>query len=252
MVSSNLDRMGNDPPQTRTSWAETRLRSALITGEIPPGSPIRAERLAEEWQISATPLREALRALASEGLVTSESNRGSRASGVSVETSKEIYELRLMLEPTALRLSLLNADDAWRQEVDRSWDELKAVWHEPTDLSAVEPAHTAFHQALVSACGSESLRRLTRQLSVQSIRFRLLSAASRGGMAGAHEEHDQLYKACVALDIDRATELCATHIGITAKTMLGPQALKEVASNLGQGAQARNQLQSVLERVADE
>jgi GntR family transcriptional regulator, carbon starvation induced regulator len=244
--------MPADPPETRTNWAETRLRSALITGEIAPGSPIRAERLAEEWQISATPLREALRALTSEGLVTSESNRGSRASGVSVETSKEIYELRLMLEPTALRLSLLNVDDAWRQEVDNSWEDLQKAWHEPTDLTEVEPAHTAFHQALISACGSDSLMRLTRQLSIQSIRFRLLSAASRGGMAGAHEEHDQLYKACVALEIDRAVELCTAHIGLTAKTMLGPQGLKEIASKLGQGNQSRDQLQSVLERVADE
>lgn len=243
--------MTQAPPETRTLWAEARLRSALVTGEIPPGAPIRVERLAEEWQISATPLREALRALDNEGLVVSTANRGSRASPISVERSREIYELRLLLEPRALHLSVLNGDDQWRKSATQAWDDLKRVW-QGSDLSRVEPSHTAFHQALMSACGSESLMEVARRLSVQSIRLRLLSAAGRGGLDRAHDEHVHLYEACVAGDVDLATELCAAHIGLTVKTMLGAETLRDIANRLRAGVRADDGIPGVLDRLADD
>lgn len=251
IVGGRLGGMTEAPPETRARWAEARLRSALVTGEIPPGTPIRVERLAEEWQISATPLREALRALDNEGLVVSTANRGSRASPISMEHSREVYELRLVLEPRAMRLSVMNGDDQWRASAFRAWEELKAVWQGP-DVARVEPTHTAFHQALMSACGSESLLEVTRRLSVQSIRLRLLSAAGRGGMERAHEEHIRLYETCVAGDVDLATELCAAHIGLTVKTMLGPEALRDIAGRLRAAVSTDDGIPTVLERLADE
>src|SRR5580765_1069962 len=57
-------------PASRTEWAEARLRSTIVSGELPPGARVRVEELAAKWDVSSTPLREAIRSLAGEGLIT--------------------------------------------------------------------------------------------------------------------------------------------------------------------------------------
>ena len=85
---------------------------------------------------------------------------------------------------------------------------------------------TAFHQALLSACGSPWLLRITAQLATQSLRFRVLSSSTRpGGVAEAHREHVLLLEAALALDETRAMGLAAAHLGRTVISTLGEGAL---------------------------
>ena len=88
---------------TRADWAEHRLRTAILTGELEPGERIRIEQLAAGWHLSPTPLREAIRSLAQTGLVELSPQRGATVAGLSPEEIADIYELRLLLEPRALR-----------------------------------------------------------------------------------------------------------------------------------------------------
>jgi len=112
--------------RSRAEWAEDRLHTAIVTGELQPGERIRIEGLAADWNISPTPLREAVRALAHTGLVRVSPQRGATVAGLSPEEIGEIYELRLLLEPRALRLSLHRRSWAWRAEVESAWTHSRA------------------------------------------------------------------------------------------------------------------------------
>jgi len=227
---------------SRTEWAERRLRSTIVSGELPPGARVRVEELAEKWDVSPTPLREALRTLAGEGLITLRPQHGARVAEISPGEMEDVYATRMLLEPYVLRLSLERADEAWRARLDAAWDALEradaAGASTPLDL---EPAHTAFHQALLAGAGSEALIRITGQLTIQSLRFRILSRSSRpGGLHQAHLEHAALYEASIALDEPRAIGLLAGHLGRTVASTLGPDALETLIARirLAQGISA--------------
>src|SRR5262245_20469343 len=109
--------MPQNLPATRSDWAEERLRVAILQGELEPGQRLQANDLAERWELSATPLREAFQRLASDGLLEMLPQRGARVTDVSVDDAAQIYELRLLLEPLCLRHSLEESDDAHRTEI---------------------------------------------------------------------------------------------------------------------------------------
>lgn len=201
-------------PLTRTEWAEDRLRRAIISGKFAPGERILVEQLASKWRLSATPLREALRTLASQGLIILDAQRGARVAEVSVREMMEVYELRLIVEPYALRLSIEADELAWRSGLERAWESLRTAHASgpktPVDL---EPAHTDFHLALVAGCGSDVLTRTASLLATQALRFRTLIAPRRpGGNRQSASEHRRLCELALAGKADEATAFLATHL----------------------------------------
>ena len=219
------------PPVTRSQWAERRLRQAIVTGELAPGERVPVERLAADWSVSPTPLREALRSLASDGLLVLSPQRGARVAELSPVEMRDIYEMRLLLEPHALQLSVARRDTAWRMRVETAWDALRDVWSPPIDPAQLEPAHTEFHQALMSACGSATLLQTTRQLTTQSLRYRILSSPARDD-EGAYAEHLALYEAATQGDTTAVVRVAAAHVGMTILTVLGPSGLAEIIDRL--------------------
>src|SRR5271156_5337510 len=109
--------MSDAAPETRSDWVYKRLKHAIVSGELPPGERLVAADLARRWALSPTPLREAFQRLEGLGLVELSSQRGARVASTSLAEVEEIYELRLLLEPWALRQSLEHSDDAQRAEV---------------------------------------------------------------------------------------------------------------------------------------
>ena len=100
-----LDLVSEAPP-TRAEWVDSLLRRAIVNGELAPGQKLYAERLAEQWGVSPTPLRETFQRLAGEGLVVIEPQRGARVAPVDVRQAAEIYEIRLLLDPVAIEHSV--------------------------------------------------------------------------------------------------------------------------------------------------
>ena len=98
--------MMESAPQTRSDWVYERLKHAIISSELQPGTRLVAAELAQRWALSPTPLREAFQRLEGLGLVELSSQRGARVAPISVAEAEEIYELRLLLDPWALRRSL--------------------------------------------------------------------------------------------------------------------------------------------------
>lgn len=200
-------------PPTRAEWVDALLRRAILHGELLPGEKLYAERLAEQWGVSATPLRETFQRLAGEGLVVIEPQRGARVAPLSVEEAVEIYELRQLLDPEALRRSMLAAagDPDYLGAVEAAHRRVAARHR---SLSDYHDAHRAFHLALVSRCPNQRLVRQVTQLLDHSQRFHAVGTiASRRG--DPFEEHRLLVDAVRSGDCGRAVELLRQHLAGT-------------------------------------
>lgn len=187
------------------------LRRAILSGELAPGEKLVGERLAQQWGVSATPLRESFQRLAGEGLVVIEPQRGARVAPITVEDAAEIYQLRLLLDPVALRSSIdaasASGSNAYASSVDAALRELHRRRGSATD---VRNAHRAFHLALVAACPNRLLLRQVEHLLDQSQRFQAVAGLVKS--ADAAVEHRALYEAAVAGDADRAVAVLTTHL----------------------------------------
>jgi DNA-binding GntR family transcriptional regulator len=211
---------------SRTEWAERRLRSTIVSGELPPGSRVRVEELAAAWDVSPTPLREAVRTLAGEGLIVLQPQRGARVAEVSAAETLDVYATRILLEPMVLRLSLERSDGPWREALRVAWETLEAAHgarpRSPLDL---EPAHSGFHAALLAACDSPSLLRICGQLATQSLRYSVLTGSDPKRIPAGRREHRALLDAALAGDEPQALSLAAAHLGRSARDSLGGEAL---------------------------
>ena len=201
-----------EPPRTRAMWATERLRDALLFGDIAPGEELRETHLARAWGVSVTPLREALRQLASEGLVELQPQRVARVAPLSREHTAEVYALRLALEPVALRLSMANRADDWTLEAISALDAMRAAqFTRPVDRRSLEREHRRFHRSLVAHCGSGRLLETLGMLWNHSIRARSLANAG-ASVADLHDLHLTLYEACRNEDIDGASAAMDAHL----------------------------------------
>jgi len=199
-------------PQTRSDWVYERLKLAIVSGELPPGARLVAAELAQRWALSPTPLREAFQRLEGIGLVELNSQRGARVASTSVAEAEEIYELRLMLEPWALRQSLERSDDAHRAEVAAAHKRLFELLKPSSDDRLILEAHRAFHTALLARCPSLWTRRLTNLLAEHSQRYLLLNAHYSEHVSESMAEHHQMLEATLTGDVEQAVRLLVAHL----------------------------------------
>jgi DNA-binding GntR family transcriptional regulator len=192
---------------TRFTWAERKLKDAIIRGELKPGDKVLVTKLARDWECSPTPLREALSALAAAGFVDATPQRGARVAAVSAEDARQVYELRILLEPMALEDSLTRADDDYRTAVSRSFEDFRMVAGARQPGLVVFEAHRAFHDATYARSASDWLRRLIGLLADNSARYT--------AQLGEHDEvaeHRRIHDAILAGDTATAVTALTAHL----------------------------------------
>jgi DNA-binding GntR family transcriptional regulator len=213
-------------PRSLADRITDQLRSAILDHEFQPGDRLAAEALAARFDVSPTPLREAFARLAGEGWVVSLPQRGVRVAEVSVQEMLEIYELRALLEPMALRRSVAQGNDAWRRELRdcfASMMELSSGRLADLDGPAYgeyEARHVHFHKASLSRCGSGWLIRITDLLTDQSRRYRRLSLPIREQFASVEAEHRAIVEACLEGDQESAAVAVIAHMDNTRRAMM--------------------------------
>jgi DNA-binding GntR family transcriptional regulator len=193
------------------------LRRRIVEGELRRGARLRQEALAEELGVSRTPLREALRRLAAEGLVEFHPNRGAQVPELTLESVRAAYEARLIVEPGAARVSAARRPAeqlaAMRAAVD--------LQRGAAGLEAYG-ASRAFHLALVRASENEYLIRLAEALwgpgLAQAIYEQHRDAQER--LVTDVAEHERILAAVEAGDGDLAEALTRHHIAGAIAEML--------------------------------
>lgn len=182
---------GGALPRTSVVDALTdELRAQILEGSPAAGEPLREIELSERFGVSRHTLRAALRRLAAEGIVLLEPHRGARVASIGAEEMRGLWELRTALEVESVRLALERGEGRLPTEVHRAAARLTAAsrrtrpsWRTVSDL------HTAFHEALVDASGSDRIRAayglLAPELRLFVLQLRPAWSAER--MAGHHE-----------------------------------------------------------------
>lgn len=192
------------------------LQRRILSGEIPIGTWLRHGALAEEFGISRTPVREALRILAAQGIVTIHANRGARVNGQSSHDIREIGEVRGELEGFAAALAAERASDDQIRRMNASWEEFKRALDDPTaDQAALWAAsNEEFHSVVLEASGNHQL-----SITISELRRRLPHNVSFGAYAGNSrliaknlEEHEGIAAAIVDQQPAKARRLMTAHI----------------------------------------
>lgn len=215
-----------ETPPTRTDWAERILRQEILTGQLRPGERIKISDLLKRHPgMSATPLREALSRLGGSGLVDFVPQRGVRVASGTREDLEDAYELRRLLETTALKRSIARKTSEWTQRVESAFQDLigaKAVLREDIDperwienLMKWDEVHYRFHYTLLSECGSRWLLRVFDMLYDHTTRYRNLSLRDRGSWEDIISEHEVLCRATLRGETGTAVAALNDHLRLT-------------------------------------
>lgn len=198
------------------------LRRAILDGQLTGGTRLVQSEIAEALDVSTTPVREALRDLAAEGLIRLDAHRGGVVQELSLSELREIYELRVLLEPEALRR-------AWPHVTDDIVDEI-AELHERMN-SAQSPSdwielNNAFHGKILELAPSPRLLLILDSLVAPWVMYVSASMATDPeNQKRAAEGHDHIVAALRERDLDQAIAASIEHLGITWRTLAA--ALKE-------------------------
>jgi DNA-binding GntR family transcriptional regulator len=203
--------------------AYERVRTDILFGRLAPAARLRLDRLAQEYGASVSTLREILSRLSSEGLVVAEGQRGFQVAPVSGESFQDVASMRLLLETYAIPISFAAGDLEWESRVVAAHHRLAVVERrmiagERDGAELWKRYDREFHQALIEACGSQTLLDLYAGVFDQYLRYQMVAVVFRGEIAAA--EHRLLLESALARDPDRACAALADHVnGCVAHTL---------------------------------
>jgi len=188
-----------------------RLRDLIVQGELLPGSRLNERVLAGRLGISRTPLREAFKLLATEGLVELLPNRGAIVAPLDPERIRQTLAVMGALEALIGELACAQAPDASIAEIRALHFEMRAA-HARRDLAAYFRYNQAIHLKLAEAAGNAVLALTYRQLNANVRRVRYMANLSPERWDAAVREHDAILAALSARDGTRLKALLSDHL----------------------------------------
>jgi DNA-binding GntR family transcriptional regulator len=198
-----------EKPTTLAVEIARHLREAITRGEIAAGDRLNETRITRELSLSRSPVREALRILEAEGLVTLEPHRGAHVRLVSEADLEEIFDVRLMIESHGLRRDVHRLTPAALAPLRVAAEDARAALTR-ADLEAWHAASLRFHDGLVALAGNRHLTRLHEELKTSLRRYQITGPS--GEPERFQVEHDAILEALEQGRIERGAELVAAHI----------------------------------------
>ncbi|MGW6933286.1 GntR family transcriptional regulator [Lentzea sp. NPDC054927] len=191
------------PPASRTDFVLESIKEAILNGKLKPGQALVETDLAATLNVSKTPVREALKTLAGSGLVVMSPYKGAAVRTVDAEMAASVYDVRMLVEPEALRRAIL---------LGASFDEAALALEDVSDLARRSLANRRFHRALYAGCGNPLMIQILDGLRDQAA---LITVAGWGICPTWDDEaaeHRAILAAAVQGKGDLAFELLRRHI----------------------------------------
>jgi DNA-binding GntR family transcriptional regulator len=185
-----------------------RLRQQIFARELEPGSWIDEMKLSAAYGISRTPLREALKVLAAEGLVTMKLRRGAYVTEVSPDDVAQVYHLLALLESDAAARVAAHAGDAERATLAQLHERLEK---QVRQRDAFFATNEQFHMALLQVAGNRWAQQMVSDLRKVMKLNRHHSLFKRGRLAESLAEHRALMQAIEARDAAAASRVMQAH-----------------------------------------
>ncbi len=216
---------------TRASAVYAHLRSDIAHGVLMPGSKLRVSAMCERYGVGASPLREALNRLSSEGLVARSDQRGFSVAPLNWEELPTLTRNRVQLESLALDESIARRDAEWEHELALLVHRLSRT---PRSLAADhyvanlewENLHRDFHRTLLARCPSRWLKMFCETLTDEAYRFRQLAAGKVFSSRNEHAEHVAIFDAAINGRTQEAIRLLGEHYTRTTQ-VVSSQALEK-------------------------
>jgi DNA-binding GntR family transcriptional regulator len=203
--------------QTSSMLVAEELRRMILNDELPEGTGLRQEAIAESLGVSRIPVREALKQLESEGLVTIEMHKGAVVSGLQLEEIEELFEVRTILETWLLGLAIPAATTEDFERAESLLEEMAATKgvHEWGQLN------WAFHRTLYQASGRHQTLRILERIHGRLDRYVRLQISLSAGQKQADIEHRRLLSLVRKRDSARALHCLDMHIGDVWRSLQG-------------------------------
>ena len=206
MLNLNLQ---NHRPLREIVYEE--LKRQILVGEIAPGTRMMEVELAEDMGVSRTPVREAIRKLEKEGLVTIEPRRGAYASDISIKDMVDVLKVRQMLEGMAAsmaaqkvteeeKLDFVEANSAYKNAVKKG------------NIEEIIRYDELFHQLIVSYSGNKTLNQLLSQVQELALRFRYIYYDDFSRYENMPVEHEEIEEAIISGDTQKAKVVAEEHV----------------------------------------
>jgi DNA-binding GntR family transcriptional regulator len=197
--------------QTAHEYVREVLRRAILNGDIPGGSRLVQAELATTLEVSTTPVREALRDLASEGLIQFDPHRGAVVSELSGDELHEIYEIRRLLEPLAMRQAVPRISEALLDQLRNLHQQME---REPHSAQWVDE-NRAFHMAVYEEAASPRLVAIIRGLQDASVMYIGASIKHVPGLReSANRDHAAILDALEKRDVEAAVDAVLEHLQV--------------------------------------
>lgn len=204
------------------------LKEDILLNKYEPGEELQIDKLAQEFGVSTTPIREALVRLEGDGLVVSIPNRGVQVAPISLDDVRNLYEVRRLLEPYAAKIAARYCEEV---EVEALYEKLVHLIEGPTDLAAYINADLELHELMFQHLRNTLLKDILDQVDQHSIRVRYLAESSAGGLRPevvelVTREHLKILDAIRKRDEEKAAAATLQHLtNAEARTL---KSLKEV------------------------
>ena len=213
-----------DPGPSKADQVHAQLKEEIELGELAPGTSLSELSLVERTGASRTPVREALRRLAAEGLVDLTPRLGARVSRVSAQSVRDLFEFRQLLEPVAIRQATETA--AADAEVRGTFTAMRSEFTRIQRRVPSQDRSRAFYEladrfdwAIIDATRNEHLRRTIAELRPHTARLRNLSHLDPQRTDVSVTEHLAICDALLAGDADAAASLIAGHLAESVRTI---------------------------------
>ncbi len=187
------------------------LRKGILTGELKPGERLMEIHLANKLGVSRTPIREAIRKLELEGLVTMIPRRGAQVAQITPKSMRDVLEVRKVLDSLAVELACERISPEEVEELKKACMEFeKAV--SAGDFDTIAKADVAFHDIIVEATGNIRLVQMVNNLAEQMYRYRFEYIKETAKHVCLVEEHRRILKAIQDKDVVAARQAIVVHI----------------------------------------
>lgn len=203
--------MKSSIPRTVKDTLVETLRDEIIRGDLVPGQYLRLEEIAARYDVSTMPVREALRDLEAEGLVTIFPHRGATVTQLSADELQDIYDIRATLEEMATRLAVPLLTKATLAELTSLVEQIE---NHRGDMATLVKLNHQFHLALYAASGRKHLCELIRILRYRTQHYLHLYIVEveLGHLPQTQGEHRAILEACKRGDAEQAAALMRDHV----------------------------------------
>ncbi len=195
------------------------LRQAILTGELKPGERLMEIHLANKLGVSRTPIREAIRKLELEGLVTMVPRRGAQVAQITEKSMSDVLEVRRALDELAVELACLRITQEEKEQLKEACLNFEKIVI-TNDVHEIAKADVAFHDIIFAATGNGRLSQMVNNLAEQMYRYRYEYIKDEKQHDMLVKEHRKIYDSIIANDTDSAKEAIRIHIENQEKAIL--------------------------------